>query len=450
MTTLRRALPRLFKGESIPALVAMVCTALLLAVTPAMASTHGGGGGGGGHMGGGGHSGGGFHGGTAHPVGPGGHFAGPFHSPGHGFFPGHGFPGHGFFPGRGFYGGPFIGFGGFGLGFGLGLGLGWDYPWGWWGPGYPGWDYPYYYPGYYSGGYGYYGDNGGYYGDDDQPGQSGAQANPPPGGSQRGMPAPQAERQPMGALNLDISPADAEVYLNGQLIGRVRDFGRWSRGYLWLEKGTYDIVFYKDGYKTLARQVTIYPGLVITWDDKMEHGQAVRPEDLPSKTHERRNARIQFEQDRAEQIDRQQAQGGYYGQPAPPPPAAPQANDDNGGWSDNWHDRVTQDRGGNPGAPPAPIVQQRYVRPMPAPQAGPDRFGRLHLRVEPGDASVYLDGRFVGTGADLDGRDEGLVLSPGRHKLAVVRPGRQAEERDFDAMLGRDVDLNVALAPAGR
>jgi hypothetical protein len=87
---------------------------------------------------------------------------------------------------------------------------------------------------------------------------------------------------------------------------------------------------------------------------------------------------------------------------------------------------------------------------MPAPQASPDRFGRLHLQVEPGDASVYLDGRFVGTGADLDDHANGLVLAPGHHKLAVVRPGRQAEERDFDAALGKDVDLAVTLTPASR
>ena len=143
--------------------------------------------------------------------------------------------------------------GGFGVGFvpwwgaGFGLGFGWDYPWGW-GPGFYGsfgwwdpwwhgynpgyWGYPGYgYDGYYGGGY--YGGGGGY-------------SSP-------------RTHEDMGALDLDISPSDTEVYLNGEYVGRVRDFGGWGRGYLWLQKGTYDVVFYHQGYKTLARQVTV-PG----------------------------------------------------------------------------------------------------------------------------------------------------------------------------------------------
>jgi hypothetical protein len=466
MTTLRQALPGLYKGPSILALAALLCAALMVAGMPAMASTHGGGGGGGGHMGGGGgHMGGGGHagakgfsGGSAHPVGPG--FRGPGFSGGHGFGRGPGFfrgPGfHGFFGGPGFFVGGYPWYG-FGLGFGLGLGFAWDYPWAW-GPGYYGyWGSPAWYPGYYGGGYygSYNGPNDGY-----NVGGSDQQQGAPQQQQQQQQIAPRQPRQAMGALNIDISPADAEVYLNGEYIGHARDFGGWSRGYLWLEKGAYDIVFYHDGYKTLARQLTVYPGLVITWDDKMEHGQAVRPEDLPSKSHDRRDARLQYEHDRAEQIDRDNGvayQGGY-----PPPPGSDASAQDNSGWSDNWHDRVNRDRQGNGNNAPAPQPQS-YARPAPAPapgtpvpavsntvQAVPNRaqYGRLHLQVEPQDASVYLDGRFVGTGSDVGGNESGLVLSPGHHKLAVVRPGRRAEERGFDAQLGQDVDLQITLSPA--
>jgi hypothetical protein len=459
MTTLRRALPGLYKGRSILALAALVCVAMMLAGQPALASGHGGGGGGGGHGGGGGghasgggHAGGGgghasggsggghmsaappgahgysgsFGGGrAAHPVGPGTHF-GPNRLPGsHGFFNGD----HGRFHGDfDRFDGRF--FGGFGFGWGLGLGLGfaWDYPWGWGWPGWYGYDpwwyggYPAYYGSYYDRGYG----------------------NPS---------SSRYSHDEMGAIDLDISPSDAEVYLNGEFIGHVRDFGGWRRGNLWLEKGTYDIVFYREGYKTLARQVTIYPGLVITWDDKMQPGQAVRPEELPSKSHERRDSRLQFERDRADRIDRErqmQRGGPYYDQ------RGNEGQEDGGGWSDNWHDRVNRDRHGAPGSPGSDYAQpQRNARPAPAP--GPavaavtsDQYGRLHLKVEPEDASVYLDGRFVGTGSDLSANEAGLVLAPGRHKLAVVRPGRRAEERDFDAVLGKDVDLAVTLSTAGQ
>jgi PEGA domain len=433
MTTLRRALPGLYRRESILALATLVTLAMLFAGQPALAMSHGGGGGGhsggggGGHASGGSHSGGGghmsAHGGMAHPIG-GGHFFGP--SRGFGFRGDHFFHGGRFFGGGGFF--PF------GFGLGLGLGFAWDYPWGWgpgfygyWGPSWYGYNpgYGYYYPGYgYNGGYdGYGGDPNGY-----------------------SAPAPRS-RGEMGALDVAISPSDAEVYLNGEYIGRARDYSGWGRGYLWLEKGTYDIVFYKEGYRTLARQVSIYPGLVIKWDDKLEHGQAVRPEDLATKSHERRDSRLQFERDRAEQIDRQQQMQEpppYQGQQAPPAP------ENSGGWNDNWRDRVNRDRGGNDnGATP-----QRNVQPAPAP--GParaavtsDQYGRLRMKVEPDDASVYLDGRFVGTGSDLAGNEAGLLLSPGHHRVSIVRPGHRAEERDLDAVLGKDVDLTVNLKPSG-
>jgi hypothetical protein len=464
MTTLRRALPGLYRRGPILTLAALTTCALLamlFAGQPALAMSHGGGGGGG-HSGGGGgghasggHSGGshssggsagghmssghgfshgpGGGGGTAHPIGGGGFF-GPsrgFHGGfDHGFHGGRFFGGHDRFFGGGFY--PWFGFG-----LGIGLGFGWDYPWGWypgpygyWGPYWSGYNPGYgYYPGYGYDGYGYdgYGNDG--YG-------SGGYGS---GGSGSSSPRSHENRPQMGALDLDISPNDAQVYLNGEYIGRVRDFGGWHRGYLWLEKGTYDIVFYKEGFRTLARQVSIYPGLVITWDDKLQPGQAVRPEDLPSKSHERRDSRLQFERDRAEQIDRQQQM--QQRQPYDP-------GQDGGGWRDNWHDRVNRDRGGDTTQP------QRNVQPAPAP--GPSRaavtseqYGRLRVKVEPDDASVYLDGRFVGTGSDLAGNEAGLMLAPGHHHLSVVRPGHRAEERDIDAVLGKDIDLTVTLAASG-
>jgi len=462
MTTLRRALPGLFKRESILALATLVTLAMLFAGQPALAMSHGGGGGGGHSGGGGGHaSGGGGHasgsshgggggghmsshgpsgsGGTAHPISPGARFFGPsrgFNGGFHGGFRGGRFGDGRFFGHDRFFHDRFFfdGFFPFGFGFGLGLGFyGWDYPWGWgpgfygyWGPSWYGYNPGYGpYPGY---GYdGYYG-GGGDYSDGYSPGYSAPAPGPRP-------------RAGMGALDIAISPGDAAVYLNGEYIGRARDFSGWGRGYLWLEKGTYDIVFYKDGYRTLARQVSIYPGLVIKWDDKLEHGQAVRPEDLPSKSHERRDSRLQFERDRADQIDRQQ-------QMQEPPPYQGQQG---GGWNDNWRDLVNHDRGDRSDNGNTP---QRNVQPAPAP--GParvavtsDQYGRLRMKVQPDDASVYLDGRFVGTGSDLAGNEAGLLLSPGHHRVSVVRPGHRAEERDLDAVLGKDVDLTVTLKSTG-
>jgi hypothetical protein len=72
-------------------------------------------------------------------------------------------------------------------------------------------------------------------------------------------------------------------------------------------------------------------------------------------------------------------------------------------------------------------------------------IGRLRLDVLPGDASVYLDGRFVGTGIDLQRLRNGLRLEPGQHRIAVVRPGHRAEEQEFTVAPGQEVDLDIEL-----
>jgi len=69
----------------------------------------------------------------------------------------------------------------------------------------------------------------------------------------------------------------------------------------------------------------------------------------------------------------------------------------------------------------------------------------VHLAVEPDDASVYLDGHFVGTGEDLARLRGGLLVNPGKHTLAVVRPGREGVEREFEVNPGEDFELAIAL-----
>ncbi|HVS00186.1 MAG TPA: PEGA domain-containing protein [Thermoanaerobaculia bacterium] len=269
---------------------------------------------------------------------------------------------------HGYYGNPYY-YGGWGWGWGA---------WSWW-PGYWGYGYAPYY-GYYGPSYG---GGGGYYGDYSEG----------------------------GALDLDVAPGRTQVFVDGNLLGTVDAYDGFPR-YLWLEKGTYDIAFYLDGYKTISRQVTIYPGTVIDVGDRMELGESVRPEDLVTKTHERRDARIRDEQERREQIREEE---------------------------EDWHDRVQQDRERHRG---------EYGE---SDEDGRDRHederspthGQVHLDIEPADASVYLDGRFVGTAEQL--ARAGLSVNPGQHQLSVVRPGFDSEEVEFNATAGEEVELEVDL-----
>jgi hypothetical protein len=281
--------------------------------------------------------------------------------------------GHGGYYGGGYYGG-YYPYGGY-----------WPRAfWGWY------WDDYYYgYPYGYGYGYGY-----------------------PRGGYDR------SSRDDMGALDLDVSPGRTQVFLDGQNIGTVDDFDGWPQ-YLWLPKGTYDVAFYLDGYKTLARQVTVYPGLVIDMDDTMVEGQSVLPQDLQTKIHDRRDERLRYERERSDRIDR--------GERA-----------DRG---DDWRDRAPR-RQRNDQIDEEDADGRAAVAPGSA-AAGPD--GWVQFEVDPDDASVYLDGRFVGTAAELAGLQRGLKVAAGDHHLAVVRPGRQPEERDFEVEAGEATKLSIDL-----
>lgn len=399
------ARPTSWRRENRPGRIsALLGAAVLVAAVPALAASHGGGGhSGGGHSGmqmhssapsGGSHGTGGYHGGSG---GNHGGYHGPtggYHGGTGGYHGGTGYRGyrggyHGYYGGfhgyRGFYYPRFYGT----FAFTWGTPFFWGFPFDYW---------PYYYP------YGWYGWDGGgypaYYGYD------------------------RVRREEQGALDLDLSPADTQVYLDGQYIGTVDDYDGWPQ-YLWLDPGTYDIVFYRDGYKTLARQVTIYRGLVVDWSDHLERGPSIRPEDLPSKSHERRDARLQQEREMQERAERYQRDRDRY----------------DGGWRDRAdrdrdmrrHDADRDDDDEDQAPPPPP----HNVR-------GHRQQGRLLLEVTPGDASVYLDGRFVGTAEEV-AQGGGLAVDAGDHTLSIVRPGRRAEERHVSTRAGEDTTLNIDL-----
>lgn len=89
-------------------------------------------------------------------------------------------------------------------------------------------------------------------------------------------------RPTLGALDLDLSPGRTQVYLDGSYLGIVDQFDGWP-SYLLLPEGSYELVFYLDGYKTRARRVAILPGTVIKMNDRLEPGPSILPEDIFSR-----------------------------------------------------------------------------------------------------------------------------------------------------------------------
>ena len=211
----------------------------------------------------------------------------------------------------------------------------------------------------------------------------------------------------LGALDLDVRPERAEVFVNGQRVGVADNFDGFP-SYLWLEQGTYDVVFYLDGYQTLARQYSIYPGVVIDVEDALVPGESTPPEELASKSTAVRDERLRRDQEQADEVAREDAE---------------------------WRARA-DDYAARKQAERTP----RDARAEP---------GLLHVSVEPGDASVYLDGRFLGTGSDLGRLHAGLLVDAGSHQLEVVHPAYETQTKTFDLDEGGELEVRIALEPKG-
>jgi hypothetical protein len=333
-----------------------LAASLALPATALMAQSGGGhGGGGGGHRGGGGS--GGHHGG-----GGGGHHGGGWGGGHHGGSGGRHGGHHGGHYG-GYYGG-YIGIGG----------------WGWYG--YPGYGYygAYGYPGYYGGYAGY-------------------------GGYTTVYPAVGATH---GALDLDVSPESAQIYVNGDLVGTADDFDGYPT-FLWLEKGTYDVVIFAPGFQTLSRQYSIYGGMVIDVNDSLIPGKETLPEDLASKQTVNRDERLRRDRENESEVR------AYEEATSGSEESAPSDRYD----SESAGERDRMDARAEPGS--------------------------LQLEVDPEDASVYLDGRFLGTGRELARLRSGLIVDPGAHRIEVVRPGRASQQKNFSVSAGEEISLEIEL-----
>jgi hypothetical protein len=199
--------------------------------------------------------------------------------------------------------------------------------------------------------------------------------------------------QRLGALDLNVKPKKTDVWVDGQLVGTSGKFDGFP-GYLWLERGSHQLVFYRPGMATEVREVRVLQGTVVKVNLRLVEGESVAPESLVKKEYGRRRK-----------------------------PARRAA------------------------APVPEVIEAER-----APEAAPRQMkkttvepGRLILSIEPADASVYLDGRFLGTAQELSKLHAGLLVSAGAHTLEVVRPGFGAERMELEVEADTETSLAIAL-----
>jgi hypothetical protein len=269
------------------------------------------------------------------------------------------------------------------------VGGGWG--WGWWG-----------WPGY----YGYYGYGPGY---------------------ERQAYGPAAE---WATIDTDISPEEAQVYLDGRYIGIADDFDG-NPDYLYLKPGHYRIEFRLEGYETLTRQIEARPGVYLDFTDKLRKVRGAK---------------------QYGSYERPKQQGEvlrYYGkrrgsvEPVDPSWQPPEASASDAEGSDEDQAPPPEDRA------PAPRPSRDQYGPRGAWRVSQSTRAeartRLRLNVEPSDAAVYVDNRFVGTAEEVNSLERGVSVSPGKHTVTVSRPGFRDKTSDVTVEQGKTQTLEISL-----
>jgi hypothetical protein len=188
-------------------------------------------------------------------------------------------------------------------------------------------------------------------------------------------------------LRIQVTPKQAEVYVDGYLTGTVDDFdGVFQR--LHMPLGEHAVTIYAQGYRSITQRMLFRPFESYTIKDTMQ----------PLAT-------------------------GDTGEPRPAP-------------SESMRSQVPPPRGGAPLGRPGDRVPDRDI------DRGGDRFGAVAVRVQPTDAEVLIDGeRWEATGGDRV-----LVqLSEGTHRVEVRKSGYRTYTSTVRVRSGETVTLNVSL-----
>ena len=80
-------------------------------------------------------------------------------------------------------------------------------------------------------------------------------------GAEGGLSPALAQAMEVGAIDIDIKPGKAEVWVDGEYYGLARDFDG-SPSYLWLKRGKHTVSVYKGGYETFEETLGVNPGVV--------------------------------------------------------------------------------------------------------------------------------------------------------------------------------------------
>ena len=199
---------------------------------------------------------------------------------------------------------------------------------------------------------------------------------------------------PGSAIRLEVSPKEAEVYVDGYYAGVVDDFdGVFQR--LSIEPGEHEVTLYRDGFRTVHQRDL--PDAAVDVQAEVQDGAA-------------RRGRC----GRAAAV-----------QPTPPP------------------DRQAGPPSGPPPPPGRGPVGRRQPPPPPNQRSANSSYGTLAIRVQPANATVLIDGeRWDGP----QGQDRLLVeVAEGPHRIEIQRDGFEPYTATVNVRPGETAPINVSL-----
>jgi PEGA domain-containing protein len=193
---------------------------------------------------------------------------------------------------------------------------------------------------------------------------------------------------PTGAARLQVTPRDAEVYVDGNFAGVVDDYdGVLQR--LRVLQGEHELEFYREGYKSVSQRV------LFRRDTTLKLTLALQPL-APGETSERPHP----------------SNSSQPGGPPPPP------------------DRY------------APRPDERQPAPPPA-RGNSDAFGTLAVRVQPADAEIVIDGERWDS--PQGGSRLQVQLVEGPHRVEIRKEGFRTYTANLRIRRGETETLNVSL-----
>jgi hypothetical protein len=200
-----------------------------------------------------------------------------------------------------------------------------------------------------------------------------------------------------GSARIEVKPREAEVYVDGYLVGTVDDFDGWLQR-LHMPYGEHEVQIYLPGHRTMTEKVLFRPGSTLRISGALEPlppGTPDEPRPAPGPDSE---ARMRGR--------------GYPGDPRSGYPR----------------------QGGPPREGPRSPRQDQ-------PPSG--NFGAVAIRVQPGDAEVVIDGDRWET--PPSGERLVVQLSEGDHRIEIRRSGYRTYSTTIRVERGDTTPLNVSL-----